>query len=293
MIAERDNVIWHKANGLVRYLLAHSATKLFPLYVVNEYPKSGGSWIGEMVAESLSIPFPRNRLPVFGASVLHGHMMHAWNMHNILIVWRDGRDVLVSQYYHFLFRNERGNGALVDKTRRDLRFTDYSDIQNNLPRFMDYVFEAPKHPRFNWVDFGNRWAESKRCTHVKYESMRHNPVGELRRVVRELSGTDLSIDAANRIVENQSFSRASGRKPGEENRNSFLRKGVVGDWSNHFNAAAKRRFDALAGDLLIKLGYELNHDWAKSKASQADFTCAEPQASPPSSAATCHVAFRR
>ena len=53
------------------------------------------------------------------------------------------------------------------------------------------------------------------------------------------------------------------RKAGEEDRSSFLRKGIAGDWKNHFNTEAVNIFDHYAGETLIKLGYEKNHDWVK------------------------------
>ena len=46
-----------------------------------------------------------------------------------------------------------------------------------------------------------------------------------------------------------------------ENISSFLRKGVAGDWKNKFNKEAAMIFDHYAGDMLIKLGYETDHNW--------------------------------
>jgi hypothetical protein len=48
---------------------------------------------------------------------------------------------------------------------------------------------------------------------------------------------------------------SSGRSPGEENRLSFFRKGVVGDWRNHFSAEANAVFRERAGAWLDRLGY--------------------------------------
>lgn len=262
MINQHNNYFWFKLNGVLRYALAHTATRFFPLYVVNEYPKSGGSWVGEMLSDALGVPFPRNRLPIYGPSILHGHMMHSWNMNNLVIVWRDGRDVLISQYYDSLFENDRGNSRLVRRCRADLDFGDYDDIAKNLPAFMEYVYERRRHPKISWTDFGNRWAECRRCVHVKYESLRAKPVEELYRVVSALSGRPIQLEAISAIVEKHSFQRLAGRSPGVQDKKSFLRKGVVGDWRNHFNEEAKRKFDGYAGALLIELGYEPNNNWA-------------------------------
>ena len=55
--------------------------------------------------------------------------------------------------------------------------------------------------------------------------------------------------------------QTGGRKAGEEDRGSFIRKGVAGDWVNHFGPTAARRFDELAGDALVAVGYEEDRDW--------------------------------
>ena len=54
------------------------------------------------------------------------------------------------------------------------------------------------------------------------------------------------------------------REAGKEDRNNFLRKGIAGDWKNHFNEEAANIFHHYAGETLIKLGYEINDDWAKT-----------------------------
>lgn len=263
MIYQKNTALWFKLNGFLRYVLTHTASQHFPLYIINEYPKSGASWIGEMLSDSLAVPFPRNRLPMFRSSILHGHMMHKWNMHNILIVWRDGRDVLVSQYYHFLFNNDKGNSKLVEQCRADLQFDNYSDIKENLLQFMEYVYEHKKHPSFSWTDFHEQWGSCENCTHVKYEDMRIRPVVELCRISQSLSGKSLQLTHAEEIVQNHSFEKVSGRKVGDEDTNSFLRKGTVGDWKNHFNLESKTKFNKYAGELLIQLGYEQNSGWVQ------------------------------
>lgn len=257
------SLVWHKTNGLLRYCLAHTATKIFPLFVVNEYPKSGGSWVGEMVSDALHIPFPRNRFPLLCSSILHGHMMHAWNMHNILIVWRDGRDVLISQYFHYLFENDRGNARGVKKCRSDLQFADYDDVSGNLIEFMAYVYERKQHPRFSWADFVSKWSDCRRCVHVRYEDLRIRPVDELQRIVSELADCSIDKERCADIVDSHSFKKMSGRKAGDENARSFLRKGVVGDWKNYFTHEARIRFNSYAGSALVKLGYESDDSWVK------------------------------
>ena len=64
------------------------------------------------------------------------------------------------------------------------------------------------------------------------------------------------------ITEKLSFARlAGGRTKGEENVNSHYRKGVHGDWRNHFNEEHIRYFKKHYNDLLIQLGYETDDQW--------------------------------
>jgi hypothetical protein len=253
--------IWYKYNGFVRYFLAHSVTNIFQLYVVNEYPKSGGSWVGEMISKALDIPFPRNRLPLLRSSILHGHMMQSWNMNNVLLVWRDGRDVLISQYYHWLFYNDKGNKRLVERVRSDLDFSDYHDIKKNLNPFMEYVYEVKQYPKMSWADFVDKWVGCQKCVHVRYEDIRNDTIGELMRIVNQLAGVSLEESRAQEIVFDLSFENLSDRKVGEENKGSFLRKGVLGDWKNYFDREACQKFQGYAGNALVKLDYEKDDAW--------------------------------
>lgn len=261
MVNQKNNSYWLNFNGLVRYLLVHLASNYFPLYIVNEFPKSGGSWLSQMLSDALDVPFPRNRLPMFKSSIMQGHYLSSWNMNNVVVIWRDGRDVLISLYYHSLFKNDRWNQLGVDMVRRDLCFDDYENIKENLPRFIEYVFRDKKHPKFSWSDFVNAWAGKKKVVHVKYEELRVDKACQLQRITNELGGKVLAFDEAKKIADKYSFEKMAGRKPGQERIRSFLRKGIIGDWNNHFTKEAKEIFAHYAGKELIKLDYERDFCW--------------------------------
>lgn len=247
--------------AIIRSAMVHSLSRAFPLYIVNEFPKSGGTWVGHMLSSALSVPFPRNCIPKLESSIMHGHYLNSFGMTNVLCVWRDGRDVMVSWYYHCLFENEHSNRALVEVVRNDLKFDDYKNIKSNLPCFIDYVFREQKHPNFSWANFVYKWYGRDDVVHVHYEDLRVNTANELRRVVKELSGKEISIDKAEEITTTFSFARMAGRQYGEEKQNSFMRKGIVGDWKNHFTKDARKKFATYAGEILIEMGYESNNNW--------------------------------
>lgn len=49
------NIIIKKSESLMRYLMVHHLSEVIPLYIVNEYPKSGGTWVSQMLAKKVSI----------------------------------------------------------------------------------------------------------------------------------------------------------------------------------------------------------------------------------------------
>lgn len=233
-----------------------------PLYVVNEFPKSGGTWVGQMLGRALGVPFPRNRFPVLRPSIMHGHYLNPRGMKNVVVVWRDGRDVMVSWYHQQLFPHQ-WNRLQVERSRREVPFTDYDDVYGNLPTFIEYAFTRPHSPDFTWTDFVRLWHHREDVVHVHYEALRQDTPGELRRIVSALTGKKLGAREAAEIAEEFSFERQSGRRSGEEDKGSFLRKGVVGDWRGQFSPEAREVFDRHAGRELILLGYERDRGWAK------------------------------
>lgn len=66
----------------------------------------------------------------------------------------------------------------------------------------------------------------------------------------------LTDEVLQRIVAQRDFARLAGRPPGEEDVTSHFRKGVAGDWVNHFGPEHIEAFDERYGDLLVHLGYE-------------------------------------
>ncbi|WP_041328070.1 sulfotransferase domain-containing protein [Rubrobacter xylanophilus] len=249
-----------RANELVRLGMVHLLSGPLPLYVVNEFPKSGGTWVGQMLGRALGVPFPRNRFPALRPSIMHGHYLRPWGIKNVVVVWRDGRDVMVSWYHQQLIPHGL-NELQVERSRRELPLDDYGDVRRNLPAFIEYAFTRPHDPAFSWSEFVRRWRDRKDAVHVRYEDLLRDTPGELRRVFRELTGERLSAERASAIAEEFSFERQARRRPGQEDRGSFLRKGVAGDWRNYFGPEARRVFDRYAGEELILLGYERDRSW--------------------------------
>lgn len=253
--------VYRKVNALVRYGMVHLASRSVPLYVVNEFPRSGGTWVGQMLSAALGVPFPRNRLPLLRPSVMHGHYLSPWGMRNVVTVWRDPRDVLVSLYYASLFPNEITDPRVIAAARRAMAFSDLADTRTNLPTFIQRSFSGEIHPGFSWTEFVRRWHGRSDVVHVRYEDLRAAPTRALMRIVSEVANLRLEEHRAEEIVERFSFARLAKRSPGEENPHSVMRKGTVGDWQNHFSRESRELVHEYAGSELIQLGYERDSSW--------------------------------
>ena len=73
----------------------------------------------------------------------------------------------------------------------------------------------------------------------------------------------LTPDEVPAIVEQHDFAKkAGGRERGVEDRRNHYRKGVAGDWRNHFEPVHIDFFRRNYNDLLLKLGYETDPRWA-------------------------------
>ena len=63
------------------------------------------------------------------------------------------------------------------------------------------------------------------------------------------------------VIRENGFEARSGRKPGEEDLKSHERKGVSGDWKNHFTDKIAKSFKARFASLLVATGYEKGFNW--------------------------------
>jgi hypothetical protein len=186
----------------------------------------------------------------------------------VIHIVRDGRDVAISSMHH-IWNNARDRGGHNDLKPEILAKRDAyrQDPEGFLARgesiFVEGQLEATGR---NWANLVGRASRDGRellgdnYVEIRYEDLLERPVEETRRLLRFL-GADDAEETARRCVELTSFERVSKRKPGQEDSSSFFRKGVAGDWKTVFNERDKRAFKAVAGDLLIELGYERDSDW--------------------------------
>ncbi|GAB4109194.1 MAG: hypothetical protein Kow00105_17670 [Phycisphaeraceae bacterium] len=252
------------------YFLASKWPEMFPMLFVVGFPKSGTTWVCQLFAEYLGIPFAKQPLlPIGVQSVVHGHERIWPDGPNAVYVVRDGRDAMVSMYFYLLrgmpMDAETGQpGSVHPRIRRYFRSLDnLEDIKSHLPYFIEQQMLRPHGCRTNWPTHVRTSLQAGRddVPIVKYEDLLNDGPGTLAKAVETLTGEPADMDRCVQAIDKFSFKRQAGRDPGQENRSDFLRKGQAGDWKNHFTREAAEVFDRFAGDVLIELGYEKDRSW--------------------------------
>jgi len=156
----------------------------------------------------------------------------------IIHIIRDGRDVAVSAW-HF-------NMAL-NPGKTIARWGSFSGFINE---FASHWKKGVLHGReLGMQKYHDRYLE------VRYEDLLTSTDKVLTTIFEFLSvSTDKEL--IRQCIDQCKFSTVSGgRQPGEEKSGSFFRKGISGDWKNHFSLEDQQVFHKKAGDLMVAMGY--------------------------------------
>lgn len=271
-----SQVVKSKIEQFTRLLFVNSVSIWNNSVLLVEYPKSGGTWLGQLISSALEIPFPRNQMPILQKSFYHSHYLPKWLITRnkpIVFLVRDGRDVLISKYFHQLIWNEKNklNPKDVVYHRSKVPFENYDNINENLFDFIRYDFEhrPSKFQQFtymgNWCEYNQAWLKEMQNNNnihlVKYEDLLSDSFSTLDLLLKQAFKLELSKSKLNRIIEKYSFHKQTNRRSGEESVSSFLRKGISGDWKNYFGNKEKELYKKYAAKLLVELNYENDDNW--------------------------------
>lgn len=159
---------------------------------------------------------------------------------------RDGRDVIVSGFVQRANVRVARGGSDAPEHRRLLEANRVSAAE------FDFFLGM-------WTGAVRAGAEAARLfpayMDLRYERLLEKPAQEAGRLL-DFLGADASAENIRACIEAASFERlAGGRARGQEDRASFFRKGVAGDWRNWLTPEQVGAFNAAGGDLLDALGY--------------------------------------
>lgn len=167
-------------------------------------------------------------------------------------IYRDPRDVVVSEA-HYLREMNRWHRLAPHFRRLD---SIEEAIMLSITGF---------DPPLRGIDFPNigarfaryaGWLADPDCLCLKFEELRSEKRDALARRMGEFyaARTDRQIDLDPTV--------AAMIACVDPHKSHTFRSGKKSAWEREFTAEHRRRFDEIAGDLLVELAYEPNHDWA-------------------------------
>ncbi len=261
---------WIAGATHVSFALARLFPKKIPIVFVSGFPKSGTVWVTQIVADYLQYPFvDLSFFPTGCPAVMHGHYLVHKNSPPTVYVVRDGRDAMISMYFYMASSIPGGDNPKLPWGYKKY-FTGLQNkdqIRQFLPTFLRRQFERPFGCRWNWNTHvrSHQLANRPNIPLVRYEELLADPFNSAAHAIRCLTQDDTIDETALRqTIDKFSFVKQTGRKQGEEKKDSFVRKGISGDWKNYFSREAATLFHELAGQTLIDFGYESDASWIES-----------------------------
>lgn len=267
----REAVTYHLACW--QHRLAPRPADAASLILVNGSPKSGTTWMVKLLASLPGYRAVGNFQGVLERyrsapprSVVHGHdpfdaemaaLRRELPSMRVVLMLRDPRDQLVSRVYHI--RRDPGHvwHEAFQQMSDEEAMVACIEGRDGLPSAATMV-ALPQ----GWLESGTPLVA------LRYEALLAEPERELGRVLAHV-GVVASPRLIRTIVARNRFERLSagrrfwqsGRPRGSEDPSSHYRKGIAGDWRNHFTPDVVRRFKAALGPTLVEMGYERDLEW--------------------------------
>lgn len=175
----------------------------------------------------------------------------------IIHIVRDPRDIAVSALFHS-YRN-------FTAANESNWLTSYIDcVMNN----KKVTLFADLHRKAFYEDQAKSWNEIAKIFHeqgqslyqdnyhlVRYEDMLGDPLAEVTQMFGFV-GLQTGNGLAEQAIEKASFkSLSQGRKTGEQDKTSFFRKGISGDWKNYLSDKESITYFKEARPLMLEFGY--------------------------------------
>lgn len=170
-------------------------------------------------------------------------------MHVNFFIYRDPRDLLVSQVFFATdMREEHG----------------MHNYYKSLPDFgerLKVAITGIDSDGLRMVNVRHRykgvfqWLEQPGVMCIRYEDLVNNRDATLNAMLDEVEKTGYTIPTRREKALSVLVDAIQPRK------SRTFRAGKTGNWQEYFSQEHKRLFKEVAGDLLVKLGYEKNNDW--------------------------------
>ncbi|WP_436516315.1 sulfotransferase domain-containing protein [Ekhidna sp. To15] len=205
-------------------------------------------------------------------------------------VIRDPRDIVVSSYFSHLVSHKtdiwkdllshreqlknlsKEEGLIFEiEDCRKQQFIDMANWNYNQPQILELKFED------FFADLDNQWRII--LEHLGY-NVKDGEAPLIRKLISHYNRLVLKLNEkfhtkayslyfdnfifnsqVDQILKRKNYFERGGRKAGSEDISHHYRKGISGDWKNHFSEPIKECFKSNWGELLINLGYEEDMNW--------------------------------
>jgi len=203
------------------------------------------------------------------SSVIHGQVVR--DMHSlypdakIINIVRDGRDVLISERFRNFVEESK---FLTDEDKRIVE-----DLRKDQTPFTDgtrsiFTENFIRNVASRWVnDLTETDAEAhglygKQYHTLRYEDLLETPFAEMKKLWKFLGVKKIS-KTLEKAIKAEMSSNPDEKWQAERNEGiaSFLTKGQAGNWQRLFSEKDKAVFKEVAGDLLVRWGYEKDLNW--------------------------------
>lgn len=252
--------------------------------IIDEYPKSGITWLRFLVYEALTrrpATWPdvnsaiTDRSPAEpilsgGRRVIPSHEAYRRSYRKAIYLVRDARDIVSSEYAY-----QKGLGIFAGDFDAFIRAFVTGKVSG---------YGAWHKHIASWLDAAD--AGKVDLLVVRYEDMRANPEAKLAEIVRfcgaEADPAVIRAAVVNNSLENMRAKEdaarrtmpASGKRPLRKmqdagGRNRFVREGAIAGWRGRLSEQQIRVIETHAGDALRRLGYPLSTDVRATQSAEA------------------------
>ncbi len=163
-------------------------------------------------------------------------------------IFRDPRDVVVSHVFY-----------VTDMEARHVHHAYYASLANFDARLRVSILGRPDID-IEFPDIAARfapylgWLDHVQVMAIHFEDLIDDRAATMNRIVDHFLAR-VPLEAPRQLIlESLESSINPGKSP-------TFRSGKTGEWKKLFTPEHKRIFKDVAGDLLVKLGYEKNNDW--------------------------------
>jgi hypothetical protein len=164
-------------------------------------------------------------------------------------IYRDPRDLLISQVF-FATDMHEGHGMY-----------EYYNSLPDLGERLKVAITGIEKDGLKMVSVRERydgvfqWLEQKNVLCIRFEDMVNNRDATLNAMLDEVEKTGYKIPTPREKALSVLIETIQSKK------SRTFRSGKTGGWKNHFTDEHKKLFKDVAGDLVVRLGYEKNNNW--------------------------------